>query len=309
MTTEWLKQTPISAFKQDKVIAVDSQDTLIKAFKTLTEHNIYTAPVLDKQTTKCLGLIGLRDIAAFIVGKIGQELGVKDTKGFDKVSNSKLETSLVSLENYFNSHNVRDAINYSQQNPLTTLPVDSTLGQVAQQLGSFNRVPIVDKNGAIVHILGGTDIIRFIDAKAAQLGDIISKPIKDLGITKKAHVVPPQARVFDVIAQLVNAKIGVLALYDSESDELISAISLKDISLAATNGFKVLLQQVEPFVSSIRLQNLKTVHPFLNVQDTSPLDAAIQKLLVTKVHRLFVKGVKSLDVIAVGDIVRYFFPN
>jgi len=308
--TEWLKQTPISALKhQDKVITVDSQDTLMKAFKVLTEHNIYTVPVLDKQTNKYLGLVGLRDIAAFMVDKIGQELGIKEIDGLNKVSNSKLEGALVSLEKHFNSDNVRVAINYSQQNPFTTLPVGSTLGQVAQQLGSFNRVPIVDKDGVIVYILGATDIVRFIDSKVELLGDIMLKPIKDLGITNKAQAVPPQARVFDVIARLVHAKIGVLALYDPEGEELISAISLKDISLAATDGFKVLLQQVEPFVSSIRLKNLKTVHPFLNVQDTSPLDGAIKKLLVTKVHRLFVKGNKSLDVIAVGDIMRYFFPN
>ena len=68
-TTVGSMESKILDIMSVSLVTVDMQDTVLRVEEILNEHNLSSAPVIDRERHDCFGIISLKDIAHFHAAK------------------------------------------------------------------------------------------------------------------------------------------------------------------------------------------------------------------------------------------------
>jgi len=271
---------------------VDSTDSVSTAFTMLREKNMYAVPVWDATKAQHVGFFGISDLVHFLVGLFaasashahpnhqGDEISLL-AKTIFKAS------ELDALHYKFINHPVGQLINVSQRNPWNPMSVDAPLQEVICTMVNENvsRLPLVDKNGKVVAIISESPILHFLSTHLDKLGDLANKTLHESIVASPIAVHSElNERTIVSFAKLVQHKMTHLTLNPSGTPH--GTLSLKDIK-AADEDFQWLVSPVGDFIAHIRQQNLKSVHPYMHLNNCDLFGHTIGRFEATGVHMMY----------------------
>jgi CBS domain-containing protein len=186
----------------------------------------------------------------------------------------------------------------------------ASLEEVAKLLvqKGCHRVPVVDGNGQVVNIVSQSALVKFLDVHKAELGAIGKHTVAhSMCGTSPVLKVTTANNVFDAFRIIAANDIMGIAVID-ESGKFVGNTSASDLKEFFRKPATSLKMPVMDFLSHIRQQNLKSVHPAIHVTPSDTLAHVIGRLAATKIHRIFVcnKGM-PISVISLSDILKYAY--
>jgi len=304
-----------------KIVCVPHTATILETVKTLSKNGIYSAPVVNEQEKKTLGLIDLGDVAAFLASLFFAKANTQDVNELKKVPNSQLgpftpphELQKKGVELRFRSQPVVDCMNFSKVNPYEPLPEKTTtVDQALQALTKVRRVVLTDESGNPVRVISQSSVVRWLGKNNKLIGETGKTSLSNLGaITKPLISVDSNIRGLDAFALLATKQFSSIGIRSANEGTLLGGVSVKDLGCVASN-FAALALPVEEFLKMVRQLNLHTSYPTIGVTPNTTLVEAINKFAVTKVHRLYIHksdtDTKDYDgLTTLGDIVRALAP-
>eukprot|EP01098_Paradermamoeba_levis_P012312 TRINITY_DN5364_c0_g1_i1.p1 TRINITY_DN5364_c0_g1~~TRINITY_DN5364_c0_g1_i1.p1 ORF type:complete len:348 (-),score=106.84 TRINITY_DN5364_c0_g1_i1:114-1157(-) len=293
------------------LISVDVSDNARHLSSVLSQGEIYSVVVEDKQNHKYLGLLDFGDIVSFIVSSFYEKIGQTGTTKEERLTNllnasfikdkqdSKKRKSVderksvdlqffSDLHHNFEKQQAATLVNFSKKNTFITLKEDADLNVIVQAFASgIQRVPIVDASGKIIHYLTQSGVVKYLAKNISHLEPFIHQQVGSLGFEHK-HVVEISESSFalEAFAKMHEYGISGLPLLDS-AGHFVGAISARDIKYALSDFTRFLLP-VHDFVVAIRNQSTYETNPTIYCKLTDPLSDVIRKLIAVKIHRLFV---------------------
>jgi len=135
-----------------RIIEIDSQCSLDKAFLTLLDNNILSAPVFDSPTSQYTGFLDVTDLVAFSVFATTENEIVRDLQ--------ELLTRGAKMH-----ERTQDGITVSylsRRHPFKPVAQNASLLEVCQILATGrHRVPVLNEAGRVVNIVSQSSVISF----------------------------------------------------------------------------------------------------------------------------------------------------
>jgi CBS domain-containing protein len=278
-------------------VVVDSNDSLFQTFLTMVRKNILCAPVRD-QTGKYIGLIDMIDIACFVVdiAKNSERLG-SDYVDF------------LSSEVEFKDKPTSDVADLSKRNKMYPVNTGSNLLDAVRKMAEHQvqRIPIIDKDGNIQNLLTQSAVINYLAKHIDQLGPAVKKTLKELNFAKKPVISIDHSKcAIDAFRLMVDNRISGLAVLDSDK-KLMANISARDLRTIQqdTQLFERLYYSVGEFVSHVRQENYRAVHPSICCTFDDTFQKIIMRLAAARIHRIYVvdENRHPISVISLHDII------
>jgi len=278
-----------------KIITIQSSETIPNALKTLALHNIYCAPVLEGN--KIIGLLDLVDIVTFIVNIFTDE-DLMATNFFSKLH----------MEQRWYSEHTGEILNLSHKNPLVTVKMSDSLKLAVQFLHTkkCRRLLVENNEGKIAGILTQSAIIEWLNSNLSSLNEVGEKSIEGLGSEKLFSVYYNQP-VIDAFKLMSENRITSIAVLESNG-KIFSNVSAKDLKVVVNNHdmFSNLFKSTQQFISLSRQLIYETEFAAAIVcHENDNVEHVIKKLFVSKIHRIYVVDsyFRPVRVISLTDIL------
>eukprot|EP01118_Nematostelium_gracile_P002785 TRINITY_DN130_c0_g1_i1.p1 TRINITY_DN130_c0_g1~~TRINITY_DN130_c0_g1_i1.p1 ORF type:complete len:336 (-),score=99.55 TRINITY_DN130_c0_g1_i1:126-1076(-) len=290
--------------KQENLVTIDSKQNVSSAFKALVTKNIYSAPVYDVTSKDWLGFIDLLDIVTYIVDIFEQQ------ESFHTKDKSNLDFyDLLEQVKEFDLGDAGKIVGLATGRSINLIPSGSTVQQALEILlktQGAHRLPIV--NGKeLKSVLTQSALLSFINDHLKSLpASIRGKTIKESGIgLKKVISVRMDTKAIEAFRLMVKNRIHAVAVLD-EKGHIFSNLSAKDIRILEKDAlFTKLYKSTLDIVQLIRAENLNAVMPSFTITADCTIEDAIKKLVVCKVHRLYVEDAQKnpIGVVSLGDVL------
>ena len=234
---------------------------------------------------------------------------------------------------------VKVASDISGKNPFYSLSLDNSLLSAVELLSNagIHRVNIIDDTaGRVVGVLSQTDLIRWLWNHASGLAGIFSQSLTTLGLVqspendgerleKSPHrfihhslfCVDGECSVIDALKFMSDNQITSVAVLDSSSNSaasMIGIISMTDVRMIFQRNqymdlFMSCAQWISAVLSQAGLENGgRDRCPVFWVRESAQLGELVQKVLVTRVHRIWVEGEGGVGpvvgVVSLGDVLK-----
>eukprot|EP01118_Nematostelium_gracile_P008930 TRINITY_DN2985_c0_g1_i2.p1 TRINITY_DN2985_c0_g1~~TRINITY_DN2985_c0_g1_i2.p1 ORF type:complete len:352 (-),score=95.97 TRINITY_DN2985_c0_g1_i2:24-968(-) len=295
------------ATAKGELVVVKSSQNPYEGFKTLVDHNILSAPVLDEKTGKYTGFLDIKDLVSFVVfvdddqkSDVPQNLGELIIHGC-KLFKVDLDGVTVTY--------------LSRRNPFRPIKSTDSLLKVCEELASgLHRVPIVDDAGNLVNIISQSAIVSWLYSKSHDLKHFTSKSIEELNLgTKPVIMVKENTPAIETFRLMDNKKISGVAVVDSNG-KFVGNTSASDLKLfMKTLSLEMMHKPTIQFLKTIRQESVDIKSPTISCSPHDTLHMALGKLCQTKVHKLFIaddaKGFVPHAVLSITDILRYFLKH
>jgi CBS domain-containing protein len=275
--------------KEKSIITFQRTDSLSHVMKTLSEHNILSAPVVT-QVGAYYGFIDMLDVVRFVTDLVGENIMTKHDFDLEKIDE-------------FKSATVQHLMKYpiSKKNPFHPVSTSQSLLSVIEILATgVHRVPVINESNEIKHLVTQSSVIKFIKDHLEILGAVRKKKIHetDFGIQYVVSVLHNEAAI-DAFKLLKICNVSGLAIVD-DNGSLIGVISARDIKRISSTAAWIsrLFKPVSEFV-----QNKPVV-----VRPDDTLEHALVKCVEYDIHRVFVvnEQLEPVGVISLTDILHEF---
>jgi len=314
---DWLALVKADTIGIKDITVLNASDTVKKAFETLVNNNILSAPVFDEGKNEFYGLVDIVDIVSFLVDLFGEDH--KNSPRSRERSEDSEGTSipfwsdlLVTQRNFFNTP-IKDISDFSKRNPTVTVPATHTLKDVATVLASgVHRVCIEDSEGNMDSLITQGTFVRYIHQNMKMLGKRRFRSMKELGIGEKEVLsIDFRETALSAFRKMHTLKVSALAVIGADG-HLLTNISGKDLRalIHQKYAFSKLYLTVLEFLRIVRTEEVMERAPAVSISIGDTLDFVINKLATTGLHRLFVedehrnlRGVVNLTDI-IGAIIK-----
>eukprot|EP01132_Coremiostelium_polycephalum_P002760 gene2760-3434_t len=291
--------------KANHMITVKNTDSLPHVFQTLSKHNILSVPVMN-ENNRPIGLVDFVDIVCCVV----QLINHTDLLGNDYYS-------FLEREDLFKHTYASYITDLSERNPFIPVVKGASLLEAITVMAKnkINRVPIVtnDVNGEnsgphIINLVTQSAIIDFLSKNLDKLGPWTNKTLREIGFhEKKVISIDYNKRAIEAFQLMAEKRINGVAVTD-EKGFIIANISARDLKelLNETRLFENLYLSVGEFISKVRQQNFKAVHPSICCTFDEPLYKLISKMAAARIHRVFIVNGderKAIGVVSLHDIL------
>eukprot|EP00008_Paramoeba_atlantica_P008976 CAMPEP_0201476146 /NCGR_PEP_ID=MMETSP0151_2-20130828/1426_1 /ASSEMBLY_ACC=CAM_ASM_000257 /TAXON_ID=200890 /ORGANISM="Paramoeba atlantica, Strain 621/1 / CCAP 1560/9" /LENGTH=204 /DNA_ID=CAMNT_0047856437 /DNA_START=459 /DNA_END=1073 /DNA_ORIENTATION=- len=200
----------------------------------------------------------------------------------------------------------------AKKHPFVSVDGEATLYDVAKLLRAhYRRVPYLE-NGVIVNIISQSVLIKHLTQNLKDLPSLKTISVKDSGIGSspviKAQSSLPTRNAFQILGE--KGRFGMAIL--GEGDSLITQSSAQDLKLWLKMPSSELLDlPILKFLQVIRSQDIDIQVPALNCSDKDSIGFVIQKLEVTRQHRIYVadQAFHPIKVVSLTDILRWCVPE
>jgi len=300
------------------ITVLNATDTVKKAFETLVNNNILSAPVFDEGKNEFYGLVDIVDIVSFLVDLFGEDHSKSSARSGETTDESDgsgvpfWSDLLVTQRNFFNTP-IKDISDFSKRNPTVTVPATHTLKDVATVLASgVHRVCIEDAEGNMDSLITQGTFLRYIHQNIKMLGKRRFRSMKELGIGEKEVLsIDFRETAISAFRKMHTQKVSALAVLGADG-HLLTNISGKDLRalIHQKYAFSKLYLSVLEFLRIVRTEDIMERAPAVSISIGDTLDFVINKLATTGVHRLFVedehrnlRGVVNLTDI-IGAIIK-----
>eukprot|EP00899_Mesostigma_viride_P019118 jgi/Mesvir1/27207/Mv07051-RA.1 len=263
--------------KKGAVLELDWNTTVHKALKFLLDNGITSAPVWCEEESRYLGFVDVLDMVS-LLAKQHSHGGMK----------------LSSLPMFSETESVEDAVNQSSSDPFDSVPMGTTMLDVAKlHAAGVRRVPVMNSSGRVEKIISQSDVARLLAKHPESLGDQADKTIKEMHAYNESFVsCSIEDHAIDAFEAMKANNVSSIALVD-DSGDIVTTLSASDIRVMAKDGNYSLLEGTAlRFVSYIRqapeLHGTAKEFPATIVTTSGhSMLSALQKLAVTGIHSLY----------------------
>lgn len=315
--------------RQQTPIVIDSEKSFNDACNVLIEHRISSAPVYSQKTHSYVGMFDYRDIVEYLLilfhkknvfpnqqlRSSGQPTDSSTTPYFPHTFNDLYELAISGEPT-----TVQVASDISGKNPFYSVFPDSPVIVAVDLLSNagIHRLNVLDSNGTVIGILSQTDILRHLINNVASLSNesVFTKTLLQLGLA------PALGQQSQIVA--VDAEDTVIHAMQKMSDENVTSVAVLErngnvIGNISMTDVKIIFQQnqfmhlwmpcahwVTAVLSQSGLENDgRDRIPVFYVQRETSLLGTIQKILATKVHRIWVEDEngRAIGVVSMSDIL------
>ena len=197
--------------------------------------------------------------------------------------------------------------------------LESPLSAAIEILSADNgvhRLNVVDGDGKVRGILSQTDIVKFLIAKRSLFEGLFASTLNELKIGCGPVVsVNAEASVLEALERMSENFISSVAVVETDGT-LIGNISMADIRFVFQHGRYHRLWMTCGNFLSLALNQKGLEHsgndqfPFFDAHLTSTLAQVMNKIVATKVHRVWITNPKNqhlIGLVSLTDIVGLFY--
>jgi len=312
--TTFLRDSTVSEVaKPQKIAWLSASDTLEDALQVLDAKGILSAPIIEEDSQKIIGVLDMYDIVIFIL----RAMGLSPNIDFDSIPVGYLEslevdgkliakTSLATI--------VENVTNF--RSPAATEVVEPTrpLQSIMDLFVSGVERVLVAEDGQVIGMYSQSDMISLIAQSMYLIGLKKKRTIADLNLARGPMVtVSTTTRVLSALKEMFNQGVPAVGIV-LESGRLIGNFSASNLKGIKSDEFVSLHMSVIDFLHNQRFKerplltkmtHAKALHPAtIFPQDT--LEHAILMMTASRVHRLWVvkDDLKPMGVLTIADLLR-----
>jgi len=299
---DFLDSVLVSDLPAVKIVSIPSTTTAADALKILVKNNILSAPILDVEKNAYIGLIDMLDLVTFVV------MIYKDLEAKGEVSDF---FSVLESGERFVTQEVKTIADLSHRNPFIPVRNNGSLRGVLRLFGDmgFHRLPVIDESGKVVNFLTQSAVVQYLASNLNKLGPKVHRTVGELLAGCKPVVsVNIESRAIDAFTLMAEKRISAVAVVDDEG-KLISNISARDIRTISTDQ-----RIIQGLFTPIRQFLVNAFEPRVGMDEITPsiscsikdtLGLVIQKLVASKVHRVYVTDAHYMliGIIALSDVL------
>lgn len=296
-----VKDFPQTSKNDGKVIVVKSTDNLKAVMGVLVDNNIYSTPIYDEELKQYIGMVDMGDIVDFISKNFEetQMLG----KGFEAIFNQAEK---------FISAKVIDVIAESQRTPFVPISVKASMLDVAMLFNEHNvhRVNVFDDDENLINIITKSALLEQLQKHKELVSEFSKRTASELNLgtspvisvdisdsTFKAFNILRESNLYAV--PVVNIQLG---------NSIVANISAKDVRAACSDPSRLhlLYGPISKFLATVTKDSVDIASPSITCKDTDTFESILEKLVVNKIHRVYVIDPKSnapKKVISLTDIL------
>jgi CBS domain-containing protein len=292
----FLHEMPLENLSEkNQVVSLPSSATVEQAVKLLASSRVSSAPVIDDQSKRCLGLVDMLDIV-WTVLKVAPDL-----KALKENDLKSLEISGRAMA----FEQVTNAIGASGRDPYVPVyeknPISSVIPLFAN---GIHRTPIFDEAGNIVGTTSQSDIIRLLSenvhmGKLKEMGEMTAEQLQ-MGLVTPITV-PKNAPVIEVLKTIQDKAVTAVGIVE-EDGKLAGNFSATDLEGMYVDKWPNFLLPVGDFLQQHSPNSLNSI---CCTRKTTLIDIC-KEFAQTKVHRLWVvdDDYKPIGVVSTTDIMK-----
>jgi len=283
-----------------EIITVTTAEPASAAFHKIVQHGISSVVMMDRTSKRCVGFVGMTDMVALVF----KECPVSEVVGTDDEL-----TKILFSKNLFTHSTCEEVADLSRKNPFYQVEERASLQSAIDLMASWDvhRLPVVDHEGNLVTILTQSQVVSFLYNANVKI-PFATKTVGELKLGYKNVISVKEdqmaAEGFKIIAE---KRITGIAVLDFE-DRLVTNLSASDLKAIGYTGklLTLLITNVKQFKRNLP-ENPLIPGP-ISVSPATTVEEVILKIVLTKVHRVFVVDdqKKLLGVISLIDLIRLF---
>jgi len=283
---------------QKTIVTLTPHMTIPEAMQILSDHHISSAPV--GSSGEYLGFIDFVDIMCFVVSVVNADFTEQSGQALFK---------LLSQEKVFHEKHIGALVDLSKRNPFWPVKKNTTLLAAMQLMAKTgaHRLPIIDDNKQITHVISLSDVVQFLNTHVKELGLVADKTVREFGIgSSPVHSVSVNDPAMSAFQLMSQHRISAVALLETDGT-ILSNISAKDIKIVMKGMMLPKLYETSrQFASEVRQANLFSFAPSVTIHEADSLTTVLGKLSATRLHRVYLKDPheRPTGVVALGDIIR-----
>ncbi|KAJ2914433.1 hypothetical protein MD484_g5962, partial [Candolleomyces efflorescens] len=314
--TEWTKEWK-GVLARDlidfRIISVDADSTVEEACDKLLSEDAPCLAVRSEQSdhdapnrSSYQGLFDFSDVNAFLT-----LAATRHTFSLDDTAPDPRQLKIVeaAIAGRVPVHLVS---NLSDKNPLISLPNDADVVSLLEVFArGTHRVLIQasDHSGEPIGMVSDRGLLAWFDSYAKtnpSFRQYLANPIQPLSLPS-LHIytsvvaTSSTASVLDAMKLMSEEGVSSVAVIDEECGVLLSAVSVTDIGkiVVPSQSNQILGMPLHQFISLVKTKDGRTDgadrYPVYSCAPSSTLQYAIEKLLATNAHRLFVTRESTLS--------------
>ncbi|KAF8609410.1 hypothetical protein BDV93DRAFT_602081 [Ceratobasidium sp. AG-I] len=284
----------------EPITEVEASISVERACEVLLEKQEWYVAVMSKSAgaqAVCTGLFDFGDANAYMhLAVTANNLTVEDMQN-DRIS------QIVSSARLRKEVPVELACNLSEKNPLVMLRNDASLTTLLEIFSrGTHRVLVEGPDQQLQGIITDSALVKYFASNhdtittSPVISQALASSLIDLGVITPPPIVSasPDSTVLDAMTLMSREGVNSIAVFDPDVGVLISAVTVTDIGqlVIPSESKSVLTMKLAAFVSEIKnphgMIDGEDRYPVYSVMPTSTLGYTIEKLLATKVHRVFV---------------------
>ena len=319
-------------------ICLDAELTVQEACAALAKHRISSAPVYSSEDGGFLGMLDYQDLISYVLAVLHK------TPREDRTFDAEMEVKDVVKRAIMSGHGnvpVKLLSNISLKNPLVTVDADAPILDAVNEFvrAKVHRVVVLQKatdeqKPLFVGILSQSTVAAYMALKLGKLsverspeltwpnGD---KSIQELGLVQGSSEiisVTPDDAVIEALYKMHEHHISSVAILSRTDNEFWGSISMTDIKeiLGKKEGWSQLLQPAKKFFINLRdIQSMENfgrdAMPLYTVAPTTSLISAIEKMVATHTHRVWIADPSSqanrkiVGVLSLSNVMQRIIQN
>jgi len=268
----------------------------------LSTHNIVAVPILKNGAF--VGILDILDVVTFVAFFV-----VKDSEGGKPVLRSPEEEIMkkpvgdildISIEPW-NNHFV---------SKFFILESTETVDKALEPFSKGVRRILVRHEGSF-QLMSQTDIMKFAQKYATDLGEIMTNSLESLRLADSAgrpnlEFISGSESALEGFRKIALKKVNAIAVVD-EQGKLVANLSAADLRGMKEESMKDILLPTVEFLGKVR--GMKPLVP-VTCCTTGSLKEVVDSAMTAKVHRVWVvdAAMKPLGVVSFSDICRKLSP-
>jgi len=216
---------------------------------------------------------------------------------------------LYSKTEFFKKAKVGTVSDLSCRDPWVPIPKGSSLATLFEIIAKqrVHRVPIMNSKGNVIQLITQSDVIQFVGNNMEKFGPNVCKTLEELRLGSSPVVqVDIDGIVKDALELMVEKKVSAVAVVD-KSFNLIATLSVKDLRTISCDNqlFHKMNMKIRDFLGEVVDPRIDAVNPAISCSPKDTLGMAISKLMVTRVHRIFLvnQARKPIAVLSLSDVL------
>lgn len=284
----------------EPITQVEASISVERACEVLLEKQEWYVAVMSESAgaqAVCTGLFDFGDANAYMhLAVTANNLTAEDMQN-DRI------VQIVSSARLRKEVPVELACNLSEKNPLVMLRNDASLTTLLEIFSrGTHRVIVEGPEQQLKGIITDSALVKYFASKhdtittSPVISQALASSLVDLGVITPPPIVSasPDSTVLDAMTLMSREGVSSIAVFDPDVGVLISAVTVTDIGqlVVPSESKSVLAMKLSAFVSEIKnphgMIDGEDRYPVYSVMPTSTLGYTIEKLIATKVHRVFV---------------------
>jgi len=301
--------------KKQKIIWLATHDTLEQALQVLDDNAILSAPVIDVNKQKIVGVLDTLDIVIFIL----RSLGLSPDVDFEAIPVGHLESLEVDgrlISGAYVGLVLGSASVYRRQAATEVVSPDRPLQSVVELFVSGVERVLVAEGEQVLSLYSQSDIVSLLAQSLHLIGQKkLKRTLAELNLASGPFLaIPATGRVLTALKEMCAKQLPAVAVV-SDSGSLIANFSASNLKGLTSDEFATLHMSVADFLYQQRykdrplltsLVHQKSIHPS-TVTPTDTLEHALLMIAATRVHRVWVVNElrHPVSMLSIPDLLRY----